>query len=107
MRYNKAVRDNIPEIIHESRKEVKYRTCSNQEFEEYLNRKLIEELGEYLESNDTMELVDLIEVIYGLIRVKGISESQFNLDREQKLKDKGGFLENKVLLEVNDPNEES
>ncbi len=46
--YNKLIRDRIPEIIATKRETVRIRVLSDEEYSAALERKLIEEISEYL-----------------------------------------------------------
>lgn len=98
--YDKAVRDRIPEIISKSGKKMIIKVVNNKVFDEYLERKLGEELAEYQESRTVDELVDIVEVIYGLLDMKGITVAEFERIRMEKVRDRGAFKERLVLKEV-------
>ena len=63
MKYDKLIRDRIPEIIAQSGKTCLVETLSDSNYFDYLSRKLVEEAKEFLESRDTEELADLEEVL--------------------------------------------
>lgn len=94
-KYNKAVRDKIPQIIESSGKTCNVKTLSDEQFLIELEKKLTEELTEYQESKDVEELADILEVIYKISQLKGV-----NLDkiRREKVEKRGGF-ERKLFLE--------
>lgn len=98
MIYNKLVRDLIPDIIESGGKHAITRILSEEEFKSALDNKLMEEVKEYLESNDIEEIADILEVLMAIMRYKGFTY----LDVENIMKDKsskrGGF-EKKIYLE--------
>ena len=96
--YNKLVRDKIPEIIESEGKIVKSRILSNDEYREELNKKLQEEVKEYLEDNNTEELADIVEVIYGILNSMDVSIEEFEKIRKDKVERKGAF-QDKIFLE--------
>ena len=96
--YNKAVRDNIPEIIEESGSMCECRMLSDDEFLPYLEAKLHEELEEYDQSKSIMELVDVIEVIYRIAGIRNVSREEFERMRLDKLSERGGFEGNLFLV---------
>lgn len=53
------------------------RTLNNKEYLEELNKKLLEEVNEYLESGSALELADTQEVILSILTVKCISKEEF------------------------------
>ncbi|KER05902.1 hypothetical protein AAA799E16_01402 [Marine Group I thaumarchaeote SCGC AAA799-E16] len=61
IKYNKAIRDKIPQIIESSGKNCNVKTLSDEQFLIELEKKLIEELTEYQESKDVEELADILE----------------------------------------------
>lgn len=99
-KYNKLVRDNIPLIIEKSGKKAIVKRLTDEDYIDALNLKLGEELVEYLESGEIEELADMLEVIYGILDYKGISISQFENVRKDKLKKRGSFKERLMLVEV-------
>ena len=72
--YNKLVRDKIPEIIKENdNKDCKIRVLNNEEYLEELNKKLQEEVKEYLESGEVEEVADIEEVLRAILKAKEVS----------------------------------
>ena len=57
--YNKLVRDRIPEIIEADGRKCETVILSDEEYIAALDKKLSEELAEYLESGSLEELADL------------------------------------------------
>lgn len=96
--YNKLVRDKIPEIIAADNKTCITKILSDQEYLEMLNKKLQEELNEYLENNNIEELADLQEVLLAILDAKGITFTQFETIRKTKVAQRGAFKK-KILLE--------
>ena len=99
-KYNKAVRDKIPEIIAEDGKKCKVVTLSDAEFLLELEKKLSEEINEYLESRSKNELVDILEVAYRIGELKGITHSDLEKIRRDKVNDRGAFSKNLYLIEI-------
>ena len=65
-KYNKLVRDRIPEIIAADGKRCTVETLSDEEYLLLLDHKLDEELAEYQESKSLEELADLLQSLCGL-----------------------------------------
>ena len=63
IRYQKLVRDKIPELIEKQGKRSVCSVLSDEEYLERLDEKLSEELEEYLEDKSMEELADLLEVM--------------------------------------------
>lgn len=94
----KLVRDKIPEIISLGRKEkVHYRIASSHEYGDLLIKKLKEEVSEYLQSRDRLELADILEVINYLAELDGLSPAELEELREEKSIRKGGFKKRIVM----------
>ena len=100
IKYNKLVRDRIPEIIEANGKKAIYDILSDEKYIEFLNRKLIEELNEYLGNGDVEELVDMGEVIHAILEYKGITIQEFQRIRSEKEEKNGGFKKRILLKEV-------
>lgn len=96
--YNKLVRDKIPEIIAKDNRKPITTILNNKDYLIELNRKIQEEVKEYLESNSIEELADIVEVIYGILEVKNISIEEFENVRKSKIQKRGAFKE-KIFLE--------
>lgn len=98
IKYDKLVRDKIPEIIKGKGKECTTRIAEHQEYVEKLKKKLLEEVMEYLESGEKEELADIKEVIIALCEVDGISQEELEEMRKNKFDERGGFSK-KIILE--------
>ncbi len=94
-KYNKLVRDKIPEILDKKGISYEKRIATNEEYKTELIKKLAEETEEFFEEYSIEELGDVIEVIEAL---KKLPEYQKTEEiRLQKKIDKGGF-EEKIIL---------
>lgn len=104
--YNKLVRDRIPEIIEKSGKSYRTRILNATEFLNELNKKLEEELAEYLAtdtaSNALEELADMMEILYALAEAHDSSPEELEQIREEKASVRGGFSKRIYLLDVDD-----
>ena len=81
IKYNKLVRDRIPEIIEASGKSCICETLSEDRYIEMLDAKLNEELAEYQESKSMEELADLLEVVRAVALVRGSSMEEIEAIR--------------------------
>ena len=97
IKYNKLVRDHIPEIIMQSGKRPVYSILSDEAYLTKLDEKLNEELAEYQESKSMEELADLLEVIRAVAVARGSSIEEVEAIRQDRAAKRGGF-ENKILL---------
>ncbi len=98
--YNRLVRNKIPHIIEADDKEVVYEVLSTDDYMTMLDEKLIEEMMEYQDSKDSEKLADILEVVYTIARLKGVSSSELEDMRKQKAEQKGDFSEKIFLKEV-------
>ena len=97
IKYNKLVRDRIPEIIEADGKTCVTETLSDEKYLEMLDAKLNEELAEYQESKSMDELADLLEVMRAVAAARGSSYDEVEAIRQDKAAKRGGF-EKKILL---------
>ena len=100
MKYNKLIRDHIPEIIEVSGKRCVCATLSDEEYLAKLDEKLNEELAEYQESKSMEELSDLLEVIRAVAAARGSSIEEVEAIRRDKAAKRGGFEKRILLTEV-------
>lgn len=98
--YNKLIRDKIPEIIEADGGSCKTRVLKEDEYLTELDKKLSEELSEYLESGSIEELADLYEVIRSVAVARGYSTEELEKVRAEKAAQRGGFEKKLLLLEV-------
>ena len=90
-KYYKLVRDRIPEIIEASGKSCKIAILSDEEYSLELNKKLLEEVNEYLESGEVEELADIKEVFLAILEAKQISNENLEEIRLNKVEKRGAF----------------
>ena len=100
--YNKLVRDRIPEIIKSDGNSAKTKILTDGEYIAELDKKLIEEMNEYLESGSLEELADLSEVIRAVTLARGHSLEQLENLCTDKAEKRGGFEKKIFLIEVNE-----
>jgi Uncharacterized conserved protein len=95
---NKLVRDKIPAIIVENGEIPDFRILDDDDFLNALNAKLIEEVGEYLESKNLEELADIFQVICTISELIGGGQRELEYIRDEKAVERGGF-ETRMFLE--------
>lgn len=98
--HNKIIRDGI--IIKLRNKGIKYSTTtlSGEDKIKALEKKLLEEVNEYLETKDVDELADVLEVAYAIARERGTYEPELNNLRLDKRVNVGGFEQGIFLKET-------
>lgn len=97
IKYNKLVRDRIPEIIEAEGKTCVCNVLSDEDYLRLLDQKLNEELTEYQESKSLEELADLFEVMRAVVKARGWTMEKLEQVRADKADRRGGF-EKKILL---------
>lgn len=96
-KYNKLVRDRIPEIIEASGRSCVTEILSDEDYLRMVDAKLDEELAEYHKDQNIEELADLLEVIHAAAIARGYTPEQLEQVRAEKAAERGGF-EKKILL---------
>ena len=96
-KYNKLVRDRIPEIIESSGKTCVTEILSDEEYLRMVDAKLDEELAEYHKDQNIEELADLLEVIRAATLARGYTLEELEDVRAKKAEKRGGFAK-KILL---------
>ena len=101
MEHNKAIRDKIPEIIQKDGYSCNVKTLSDEAFLVEIEKKLSEEVIEYQNNKNPEELADVLEVIYRIAKLKGISKEDLEKIREKKATERGYFKKNLFLMDTN------
>ena len=100
IKYNKLIRDRIPEIIEASGKTCITEILSDNEYLCMIDAKLDEEISEYHKDQNIEELADLMEVIYAATIARGYTIEQLERVRTEKAEKRGGFQKKIMLVEV-------
>lgn len=96
--YGKLVRDNIPDLIRREGFTPQVRVLQETEYREALTEKLKEEVSEYLESGELMELADILEVVYALTEADGHDSEALLRAYTEKHEARGGFARRYYLI---------
>ena len=102
-KYNKLVRDKIPDIIKASGGECKFHVAKKGEFADVLKKKLIEEAQELNEKPCAEEIGDVLEVIEAMARMHHINLDEIKEAKKKKREERGGFNLMFVLDEATEP----
>ena len=100
--FNKAIRDKIPEIIQKDGHTCNIQTLSDEKFILEIEKKLSEEVVEYQNEKNPEELADILEVIYRIAQLQGVSKEELEKIRIRKLQDRGGFEKNLFLIDTSE-----
>ncbi|SDL26784.1 nucleoside triphosphate pyrophosphohydrolase [Halarsenatibacter silvermanii] len=98
--YNKLIRNHIPEIIENAEKEYEVKKVEGEEFFQALQKKLQEEVEEYLQEEEVEELIDILEVVAALADQHGLNMEKLEDLRMEKKKERGGFDKKLILLKA-------
>ena len=99
-KYNKLVRDRVPEIIESTGKSCTTEILSTEDYLRMLDAKLDEELAEYRKDQNIEELADLVEVIHAAVIARGYTLEDLERVRAEKKSKRGGFEKRILLVEV-------
>jgi predicted house-cleaning noncanonical NTP pyrophosphatase (MazG superfamily) len=102
-KYNKLVRDKIPTIMLKDGQLPTTRILDDEEYIKELNKKLTEEVNEYLDGENIEEMVDILEVIRAILDYKDVTYDEIEEKRLKKLKKKGAFKDKVYLEKVVEP----
>ena len=96
----KLVRNFIPNIIADNTNNpVTFRVLDDDEYKDALHKKLDEEVAEFHQSGDVLELVDIYEVLIALAKLNDITEDKFRMKAVAKRSTHGGFGKRYFLVE--------
>ena len=98
--YNKAIRDKVPEIIKKDGYSCNVKKLSDEEFLVEIEKKLSEEVVEYQNNKNPEELADILEVVYRIAQLRGISKEELEKIRIKKVEERGSFDKNLFLIDT-------
>jgi len=102
VKYNKLIRDKIPEIIKEAGWVPTIRILKREEFLGALEKKILEEAGELIEAKDkkgiSEEIVDIQELIDVLESEMKLTKLEVKKLQAAKRKKRGGFKKRLFLI---------
>jgi predicted house-cleaning noncanonical NTP pyrophosphatase (MazG superfamily) len=99
IKYDKLVRDNIPEIIRGKGGSPITHTADEGEYWVKLKQKLLEETSEFMDAESMEELADVLEVVRAICEYKKYDLKDIETVRAQKAKERGGFKKRTILDE--------
>lgn len=98
MKYNKLVRDKIPEYIKSKGGVPITHIADDEEYWHKLKEKLIEEVKEFTEAESLEEMADVWEIIEAVMDYKKFDKNGLQKIKNKKAKERGKF-KNKIILE--------
>ena len=98
MKYNKLVRDKIPEYIKSKGGVPITHVADEAEYWQKLKEKLQEEVGEFLEAESAEELADILEVLDAISDFKNFDKKEIEAIKSKKAEERGKFKD-KIILD--------
>ncbi len=99
MKYNKLVRDKIPEIIKKKGGEYKIHIAGKKEYWQKLKEKLLEEIKEFSKSETIDEFADILEALDAIRDYKKFDKRKLEVIKKKKARERGGFNKRIILEE--------
>jgi len=99
MKYNKLVRDKIPEYIVQNNGKPITHIADEAEYWQKLKEKLQEEVAEFIESESPEEIADILEVIEAICEYKNIDAIVLEQTKSEKAEKRGKFRDRIILEE--------
>jgi len=98
MKYNKLVRDKIPEYIKSKGGTPITHIADEAEYWRKLKEKLLEEIKEFENNESVEEFADIIEVLDAFSDYKGFDKVEVERIKEKKAKERGRF-KGRIILD--------
>jgi predicted house-cleaning noncanonical NTP pyrophosphatase (MazG superfamily) len=93
----RLVRDKVPHLMRRHGRHPIVRTAEPYEYAGLLRAKLVEEVEEFLDTDDPRKLADLMEVLLALGQILGYDRDDLERMRTEKANERGRFVERLVL----------
>ena len=104
IKYEKLIRDKIPEIIKKDNAIPKISILSQKKFIKELKRKIFEEAEELKTAKNKDEIInelaDISEILLTIAKTEKINWKRIEQKRKMKFKERGGFKKKLFLNEI-------
>ena len=97
-KYNKLVRDKIPEHIKSRGGVPVTHIADDKEYWQKLKEKMLEETAEFIQAENAEEIADILEVIDAICDYKKFDKKELQAVKEKKAQERGRFKD-KIILE--------
>jgi len=98
MKYNKLIRDKIPEYIRSKGGNPIMHIATDEEYWKKLKEKLGEEVLEFQNDENEEELADILEVLDAIVDYKKFDKNKIEEIKKKKAEERGKF-EKKIILD--------
>jgi predicted house-cleaning noncanonical NTP pyrophosphatase (MazG superfamily) len=99
IKFNKLVRDNIPEIIKKNGQIPRTKVLPEEEYKYALEEKLKEEVNEYISDNSIEELADILEVLDAIVQLNKFTWQEIINKKNIKKEQRGDFSKRLFLID--------
>lgn len=90
----KLVRDRIPELVQTG---ATFHKADDKEYQDFLRKKLQEEVDEFLENPCLEEMADIVEVLEAFCNSMGTSLDEMEKTRQEKAECRGKFRQKWIM----------
>ena len=98
--YNKIVRDKIPDIIKNEKRNCNFKILSEKDAVNLLSQKILEEADEFIKEPSKEEMADIFEILHSIIKKCKWNFDEIEKIRKEKAIKNGSFDKNIFLIDT-------